>query len=198
MNEEKKRNSLGLFLPIIIIGLICGLIITITALLTREQITLNEKADTIEMIRTVMPLEFNNNLYGDWMDVSELSTTVYRARKDGENVGLVFMPVTTTGYKGEIKIAIGVSYDGVISGVRIIEHRETEGLGDKIDQRKSNWITNFANRSLTNTANVDWAVSNDGGQFDQLSGATISPRSVINAVKNTLSYYEINRDSLYN
>jgi electron transport complex protein RnfG len=108
------------------------------------------------------------------------------------------MPVSTPGYKGKIKLAIGVSYDGVISGVRIIEHQETEGLGDNIDQDKSDWITNFNKRSLSNTSNDAWAVINDGGEFDQISGATISPRSVINTVKNTLDYYEIKRDNLYN
>ena len=152
----------------------------------------------IRMIEAVMPLEHNNDLYEDSMQVPELSTMVYRARQDGRNIGLVFMPIFADGYNGEIKLAVGMSYSGILSGVRVVEQHETQGLGDNIDQNKSDWIFNFDKRSLSNTSDKAWAVKIDGGDFDQLSGATISPRGVINAVKNTLDYYAENRDALYN
>jgi H+/Na+-translocating ferredoxin:NAD+ oxidoreductase subunit G len=194
---EKKKNRQQTLVPVFIIALVCCIIIFVANKLTSDQIDLNKHATAIEMIETVMPLTYDNDLYNDRMDIAELSTTVYRARFNADNAGLVFMPVSTMGYKDTIKMAIGLSYEGVIIGVRIIEQHETVDLGDNIDQKNSDWINNFDDRSLKNTPDAAWAVANDDGDFDQLSGATISPRSVINAVKNTLDFYEVNRDSLY-
>ena len=195
---EKKMNRQQTLVPVFIIALVCCIIIFVANRLTSDQIELNKHATAIKMIEAVMPLTYDNDLYNDRMDIAELSTTVYRARFNADNVGLVFMPVSTMGYKDTIKMAIGLSYEGVIIGVRIIEQHETVDLGDNIDQLNSDWINNFDNRSLHNTPDTAWAVTNDDGEFDQLSGATISPRNVINAVKNTLDFYEVNRDSLYN
>ena len=194
IDNKDKRTSL---FPVFIIALICCMIIFVANMLTSKQIDLNKHAAAIALIEAVMPLEYDNDLYNDRMEAAELSTTIYRARLNKNKVGLVFMPVSITGYKDTIKMAIGLSYEGVISGVRIIEQHETVDLGDNIDQLNSDWIKNFDNRSLKNTPDTAWAVTNDDGEFDQLSGATISPRSVINAVKNTLDFYEVNRDSLY-
>jgi H+/Na+-translocating ferredoxin:NAD+ oxidoreductase subunit G len=197
MNSNNRQSRLPLLLPVFIITLVCSLIIYATDMFTRDRIELNKQLATIKMIETVFPLAHDNDLFEDKMEVAELSSMVYRARQGDLPVGLVFMPLTANGYKGKIKLAMAVSYDGILSGVRIIEHNETEGLGDGIDQSKSDWIFNFDNRSLVNTANEAWAVKSDGGDFDQLSGATISPRALINAVKDTLDYYKINRDNLY-
>jgi len=197
MNEDGRQSMIYSLIPIFIISLICGLIIYITDMLTRDRIDLNNKMATISVMEEVMPLAHDNNLYEDKMDVPELSTTVYRARQDGVKIGLVFMPISAIGYNGKITLAMGVSYDGSLSGVRIIEHRESGGLGDGIDQNISEWIYSFDNRSLANMTNDAWAVASDGGEFDQLSGATISPRGVINAVKDTLEYYQRKRSELY-
>ena len=142
-----------------------------------------------------MPLDYDNILHEDTKDVANLSTRVYRARLQNEFIGLVFMPIVATGYNGKINLAMGVSYDGMLTGVRIVEQHETSGLGDGIDQNNSDWILDFDKRSLSNTQT--WALKRDGGDFDNLSGATISPRGVINAVKLTLDYYAINRSALY-
>ncbi len=94
-------------------------------------------------------------------------------------------------------MVIGIAYDGTLTGVRIISHKETERLGDNIHQDKSNWILGFNDRSLENTDEKKWAVKKDGGDFDQISGATITPRTVINIVYKVLEYYSENRDSFY-
>ena len=107
------------------------------------------------------------------------------------------MPVTARGYNGPVTLVIGISYSGTITGVRVGEQHETAGLGDRIDQNNSDWILGFENRSLRNTAVDGWTVRNNGGEFDQLSGATISPRGVIRQVKNTLDYYQIHSEELY-
>lgn len=197
MNNKLRQPVPASLIPIFIIALLCGIAIYLAELLSRDRIDLNRQMATIKMIEEVMPLTHNNNLYEDSIEIPGMSTTVYRARQNEEKVGLVFMPISAIGYNGRIKLAMGVSYDGTLTGVRIIEHQETSGLGDGIDQNISAWIYGFDNRSLANMANEAWAVTNDGGNFDQLSGATISPRGVINAVKSTLQYYELNRSDLY-
>ncbi|MDR9825523.1 RnfABCDGE type electron transport complex subunit G [Vibrio sp. FNV 38] len=88
------------------------------------------------------------------------------------------------GYSGNIRFIVGVTFDGVITNVRVISHTETPGLGDKIELAKSDWVTNFNQRSLANTA--IWKVKKDGGEFEQFSGATITPRAVVKGVHNTL------------
>jgi electron transport complex protein RnfG len=198
LSKKQDKVTPGLLLPILVIAMLCCLLIFVTNKYTQDKIELNKQATRIATIEAVMPLAYDNDLYNDKIEVTELSTTVYRARREGNIVGLVFMPISTIGYNDTIKMAIGLSYYGVISGVRIIEQHETAGLGDQIDHKNSDWLSNFDMRSLHNTADKAWAVTNDNGEFDQISGATISPRSVINAVKSTLDFYQINRDSLYN
>ncbi len=198
MDNENQRTSLRLILPVFIIALVCSLIISVADMLTGDRIEKNKQQTTINIIEAVMPLAHNNDLYEDRMQLPELSTTVYRARQDEKKIGLVFMPIAANGYNGQIKLAVGVSYDGILSGVRVVEQHETRGLGDRIDQNNSDWIFNFDKRSLSNTPDNAWAVNIDGGDFDQLSGATISPRGVINAVKNILEFYTEYRDDLYN
>lgn len=198
MNSESRQSTLHMLLAVFIIALVCSLLIFVTDMFTRDRIALNKQISAIRMIEAVMPLMHDNNLYEDRMEVAELSTTVYRARQGEQKTGLVFMPLSTNGYNGKIVLAVGISYDGILTGVRVIEQRESDGLGDNIHQDKSDWINGFDQRSLLNTENKAWAVKNDGGDFDQLSGATISPRAVINAVKNILHYYDLNRDNLYN
>jgi len=197
MSTTKDIKSKKISMPLFVISFACCLVIFVTDRFVREKIELNKQATAIKMITTVMPIDYDNDLYNDRAVVAELSTTVYRARKNDRNVGIVFMPISTIGYKDTIKLSIGLAYDGTLRGVRVIEQNETAGLGDNIHQDKSDWIRNFDDRSLTNTVSSAWAVTKDQGEFDQISGATISPRSVINAVKNTLDFYEINRDSLY-
>jgi len=188
--------------PLIILCTLCGLLLTQTNRCTRERIEANRQQLALRVIHEVLPVDSDNDLFNDVIEIRDqtyFSDTVhvYRARYQGAPVGIVFMPVIGKGYKGRIELAVGVSREGVITGVRVIRHQETEGQGDRIDQRKSGWILGFDGRSLANTPAGDWAVAGDGGNFDQLSGATISPRGVINAVKKTLDFYAVNQDRLY-
>lgn len=191
-------------LPLVAIAFVCALILVITNTLTHERIADNARIQQLKVCYTVMPLSYNNDLYNDKIEVIEPdylggdhAVSIFRARNNGEPVGLVMMPIIANGYNGKIEVAIGVALNGTLLGVQVIEHRETEGLGDGIDQNISDWITNFTNHSLANTQIESWAVEKDGGVFDQLSGATISPRSVINAVRKSLEYYQIKQDRLY-
>jgi electron transport complex protein RnfG len=94
-------------------------------------------------------------------------------------------------------LLIAINYEGNIIGVRVLSHQETPGLGDKIELRRSNWILTFNERSLTNPTKDAWKVKKDGGEFDQLTGATITPRAIVKAVYKTLVFYKENRGLIY-
>ena len=193
-----------IIIPFFGLALICTLILSIFDNFTREKIANNARRYQLPILDALMPLDYDNELYSDVIKVSEPgflgsenNISIFRARKNNEPVGLVILPIVTKGYSGLIKLAVGIAKDGTLLSVQIIEHQETEGLGDGIDQNKSDWILQFSGRSLKDTPLNAWAVESEGGQFDQLSGATISSRTVINAVRKTLDYHEINNDRLY-
>lgn len=202
--KEHQENKLILLIPLLVIAVICSVVVTIANNLSRERIETNQRAAQLQLITEVMSLTYDNDLLSDWIEIrdsgffkSNLPIGVYRARNNGKSVGLVFMPVIARGYKGPIEIAVGISYNGELTGVRVHAHKETEGFGAKIHQNRSDWILGFDQRSLQNTLFGAWGVKSDGGEFDQISGATISPRGVIKAVKNTLDYYEIYKNELF-
>ncbi len=105
--------------------------------------------------------------------------------------------VAPDGYSGNIRLLVGVQADDTLSGVRVVAHRETPGLGDAIDEQRSDWVYGFDGKSLGNPPLAKWAVRKDGGHFDQLTGATITPRAIVRAVRRTLLYYRANREALY-
>ena len=202
--DERLRKALPALLPLLVLAIICAVILMIAGSLSRDRIETNRRTAQLRLITEVMYLSYDNDLFGDRLEISDsayfnagILVGVYRARKDGHPIGLVFMPVMASGYNGLIELAIGVSYNGELTGVRVHQHRETPGLGDQIHQNRSSWILGFDRRSLANTPAADWDVTSDGGGFDQISGATISPRGVIKAVKNTLDYYAIHKNTLY-
>lgn len=124
--------------------------------------------------------------------------TVYLA-KDVQNqaIAAIFTVTTLKGYSGAIKLVVAVNKDQSLAGVRVLSHKETPGLGDKIDAAKHDWILSFSGKSLANPAIEQWAVKKDGGEFDQFTGATITPRAVVGSVKSVLQWSENNFDSLF-
>lgn len=110
---------------------------------------------------------------------------------------MVLSPVAPDGYNGAIKLLVAVRTDGSLAGVRVVSHRETPGLGDPIDTDKSDWIFAFDGRSLDNPSEARWKVKRDGGDFDQFTGATITPRAVVKAVYQTLIFFERHKDRLF-
>ncbi len=172
---------------------------------TRERISANERATLLRKLHQLIPQEQHDNvLLDDTLTIINtplLGTlepvTVYRARKAGQPVALVITPVAPDGYSGIIKLLVGINVDGTLNGVRVVAHRETPGLGDAIDEKRSDWIHIFDNRSLQDPPLERWAVKKDGGDFDQLTGATITPRAVVKAIRQTLLYYRDNKDALF-
>jgi len=147
--------------------------------------------------------QLDNDLLDDVIYVRDpdlLGTTapvpVHRARNGGRPVAALFESVAPDGYMGAIRLLIGIGLDGRVLGVRAVSHHETAGLGDRIDLQRSNWILSFDGRSLTNPAESGWRVRKDGGEFDEFTGATVTPRAVVSAVHNTLLYFSMHRDEI--
>jgi len=198
--------------PIIRSSLLLGLIALLgTALLagvnelTHERIIEQEKLRILQQLNEIVPgTSFNNDLLEDTIEINDETyfrhpapVKVYRARMDNQPVAVLMTIIAPDGYNGDIRLLTGISASGEVLGVRVVSHRETPGLGDPIEIEKSNWILGFNNRSLQNPETDGWAVKRDGGQFDQFTGATVSPRAVVKAVHNTLLYFEANKQSLF-
>ncbi|MBT8062568.1 MAG: electron transport complex subunit RsxG, partial [Gammaproteobacteria bacterium] len=147
---------------------------------------------------------YDNALHEDVLRITDEAffqtqepVTVYRARLGTEPVAVIMQVVAPDGYNGDIKLLVGVYADGSISGVRVVSHRETPGLGDPIEHQRSDWILDFNGRSLGNPEPAGWAVRRDGGVFDQFTGATITPRAVVEAVERALRYFEARHEYLF-
>lgn len=171
---------------------------------TRDEIEAAAHArQTATFVEVLRGRNFDNDLLLDTIDVRDpellgTSTTLhaYRARLHGEPVAVVLEAVAPHGYSGAIRLLVGIAPDGTVLGVRVTSHRETPGLGDGIEKRKSDWIERFSGRSLRDPAPQRWRVRKDGGEFDQFTGATVTPRAVVGAVANALVYFERHRDEL--
>ena len=122
--------------------------------------------------------------------------TAYIARKDGNPVAIAITSTAPDGYNGNIELIIAINMDNSVSGVRVLKHQETPGLGDKVELRKSDWISSFNGKKMLSDNDSRWAVAKDGGMFDQFTGATITPRAVVKAVKKTVIYFKDNKLSL--
>lgn len=172
---------------------------------TQERIAANERAALLRNLHVLIPPErHDNDIFNDVIEVTapELLGTVepvavYRARKDGWPVALVIAVTAPDGYNGAIRLLVGINADGTLAGVRVVNHRETPGLGDGIEAARSDWIRGFDGRSLDDPKESLWAVKRDGGHFDQFTGATITPRAVVKAVKKALLYFRRQQERLF-
>jgi len=122
---------------------------------------------------------------------------VYRVFAGEIPVAALFVVSARNGYAGPIRFLLGIAMDGTVTGVRVLEHRETPGMGDKIETAKSDWVLQFDGRSLQNPVIDGWAIKGDGGEFDQLTGASVTPRAIINAITQTLLYFDANVDAIF-
>lgn len=200
-NVKKAMLVAGLLLAAF--TLIAALLVAITYQNTSSKIDQNKRDYVLKSLHDVMPAtEYNNDLLADSYTVSDTllgpdPNVIYPAFKNTKPVGAIISVIAPDGYNGKIKLLVGVNFSGVIHAVRVVEHRETPGLGDPIDIKRSDWIRQFRQHSLTYPALEKWQVKKDGGDFDQLTGATITPRAVIKAVSNALLYYQANQDQIY-
>jgi electron transport complex protein RnfG len=196
---------------IIASGLILGLFAVIgTALVgithdtTEEKIAQNERQALLRKLQQILPAEqHDNNLLQSTLQIPaderlghKRPSTVYIATRQDQISAMIFPVIAPRGYSGEIHMLVGIDIEGRIIGVRVVKHRETPGLGDAIEAERNDWILDFTGKSLNNPAPSKWKVKRDGGAFDQFTGATITPRAVVQAVQLCLVYFERHKDEL--
>ncbi|PLY01168.1 MAG: NADH:ubiquinone oxidoreductase subunit RnfG [Desulfuromonas sp.] len=175
-----------------------GLILSLVEQVTRAPIAEQRRMEMLRALQSVLP-EFDNQPDADRVKLvtgqdkrgRDIVHVVYRGRKQDTLTGLAFKVTAADGYSGNIDIMLGIRPDGTVEGVEVLTHNETPGLGDKIEL--PSFRAQFAGKNL---GNVDWRVKKDGGEFDQLTGATISPRAIVGAVRAGLEFYRDNQDSI--
>lgn len=187
------------------IAAICTLLVAATYQLTAERIAANEQAWLERSLEPALSgLFFEGSITESKLEIppphdlpGNDTAIVYRVFAEGAPVAALFVVTARDGYAGPIRILVGVGTDGTVTGVRIVEHRETPGLGDRIDQSRSDWVFQFDGHSLGNPVEARWLLEVDGGDFDQLTGASVTPRAVIKAIRDTLIYFDAHRDEIF-
>ncbi|MEQ1635229.1 MAG: electron transport complex subunit RsxG [Methylococcales bacterium] len=187
-------------------ALLASFLLGITNCSTQGTIQQRLDEDLINSMAEVLPTgSYENDLLHDTLSVSSkdynlgsTETLVYLAKKSGKVTAVCFKLTAPDGYSGAINMIMGLDPEGNILGVRVLSHKETPGLGDKIEVTKSDWILKFANRSLDNLSREQWAVKKDGGEFDQFAGATITPRKTVQAIYRGLQFFKANQNQLIN
>ena len=186
MGTVKITSRYGILLGFV--ALLCTAISAGIFFLTKDKIDAVMAAQQRELLLQVIPQDyFNNNLLESAVIPQDKNLEgiqkIYFAKKDGNVSAYAYETTAPDGYSGDIRLLVGLDPKGEVLGVRVIEHHETPGLGDKIELRISNWILNFTHQSINERNLIEWAVKKDGGKFDQFSGATITPRAVVNQTK---------------
>jgi electron transport complex protein RnfG len=187
------------------IAAICTTLVAATYQLTHERIAANEIALLEQsLLPALSGVSFDSGLINSRVTLQpphdlpgDDQAVIYRVYSGDAPAAALFAVTARDGYSGPIRILVGVEHGGSLSGVRILQHRETPGLGDKIESTRSDWVLQFDGRSLGNPAADGWAIKVDGGEFDQLTGASITPRAVVRAVRDTLIYFDANRDAIF-
>mgnify|MGYP006193031093 CR=1 FL=1 len=177
---------------------VCVAILSLVNQQTAPRINEQRLAAKLAILSEVLPgVEAGQALLQDCLQVTDeallgknTAQTLYRWRQDGELSAYIIETTAPDGYSGNIDLIVALTPDGTVLGSRVLEHKETPGLGDKIEARRSPWIFSFSGKAVTDDNAGRWAVRKDGGDFDQFTGATITPRAVINAVRNAVLYVQ--------
>ncbi len=177
---------------------------------TRPAIEAATIAEKMTLIDEVLPRDrYDNALLKDFVSLPpttalglDETSAIYRARRNGQIEALVLEAVAPDGYAGKIRLLVALGHDGAVIGVRVIAHRETPGLGDYIEPKKDRnkdrpWITQFNGLTPATIEEREWKVRKDGGRFDSVAGATVTPRAVVKAVRKAALYVEENRERLF-
>ena len=187
-------------------ALLASVLLGVTNCSTEGTIQRRLNEDLIKSLEEVVPAALHDNdmlrdtriIPSADFNIGADETTVYLAKKSGTVTAVCFKFIAPDGYSGAINMIMGIDRDGNILGVRVLNHKETPGLGDKIEAAKSDWILSFVGRSLDNLTPAQWAVKKDGGVFDQFAGATITPRKSVQAVNRGLQLFQAHQAQLIN
>lgn len=198
INLRDPAAQLGLF------GLIGVGVVSLIHFAGKERIAANQQRTLFNTLESLVPArEFDNNPLSDTVRIVDprlsggAPVTVFRARQQGQPVAAALATTAPDGYSGDIRLLIAVRANGTLAGVRVVEHHETPGLGDRIDRDKSDWIEGFTGQSLNSPPESSWLIRRDGGAFDQFTGATITPRAVVTQVRETLRVFRDRQRELF-
>lgn len=203
LSKSISKNSLllGAF------ALVTTAVLAFTAEFTKERIAKAEREAQEKALFEIVPRNaHDNDMLSATINVPEDAWAglglksggeIYVARHVNETIAIIIPAVAPDGYSGDIRMVIGINADGSIAGVRILDHHETPGLGDKIDIKKTPWILAFNGKSISAPEPSRWKVKKDGGDFDQFAGATITPRAVVNQIRRVLEFVDSHRDELF-
>ncbi|HKU16947.1 MAG TPA: electron transport complex subunit RsxG [Steroidobacteraceae bacterium] len=203
--DDSQRAGARQVLTLAILAGLLTAAIVLVASFTRSRIADNEQAWIKQRLDAlVAPATHDNDLLADSITVtspdllgSAQPVRIYRARRAGAPVAAVIRSIAPDGYRGPIELLVAIGHDGRLIGVQVIRHEETPGLGDQFESRDVHWLDRFRGRSLTDPPPQRWTVRRDGGDFDAFTGATITPRAIVKAVRNTLEYYQRNDQRIF-
>lgn len=172
---------------------------------TKDKIAAEMQAKLARTLNELVPADrYNNNVYHDCLVLNsngllaqKQQTRFYRMYQNDVPVAAIFTVNAPDGYSGNIELIVGIYADQSLAGVRVIDHNETPGLGDKIEKQKSDWILQFEGLSLSKIDADNWRVKKDGGTFDAFTGATITPRAVLKAIATALEYFKNNQQIIF-
>ncbi len=202
---QKSSQVLALF------AIVCTAIVGLVNELTKDRIKAQAQLQLLGTLHSIIePSRYNNDITQDCVSSNspllggskssakdkQANQTAYIARKDSTPIAIAITSTAPDGYNGNIELIVAINMDNSISGVRVLKHQETPGLGDKVELRKSDWIHSFAGKKLLSEKDSRWAVAKDGGMFDQFTGATITPRAIVKATRKALLYFKDNKQSL--
>ena len=209
LSQSVIKNATGLALFAFITAGIIGLV----QLSTSERISDNIAQAQAKALYEIVPKDLiDNDLLATTIDLTtkenrqlmnisllgnlKEGSTAHLGIKNNEVHSVIFPVISKDGYTTDIHMLVGIKLDGSVAGVRIVQHKETPGLGDKVEIKKSNWVLSFNETSLNSPTLDAWKVKKDGGEFDQFTGATITPRAVVGAVRKTLEFFQAHKETL--
>lgn len=198
-------DALKSALTLAVIAAVCTAMVAGTWRLTADRIAANESARLQESLAPALAgLDYDSDIAGARQVLEpphglpgRAPAAIYPVYRGDRPAAALFEVTAPDGYSGPIRLLVGIAADGRITAVRVLEHAETPGLGDLIEARRSDWIRQFDGRSLGQPVAGEWTIRADGGAFDQLTGASITPRAVIKAVRDTLLYFDAHRDEIF-
>ena len=201
----KRRRSIVPTATLVLIAALLTIGLVAIANFTRDRIARNQQEWIKQHLDTlVSPQSYDNDPLTDTLPVSSpdllgsaTAVTAYRMRKAGAPVAVAIRSIAPDGYRGPLELLVVVAPEGHLIGVRVIRHNETPGLGDAFENRDADWLMRFRGLSLTNPPQQRWTVRRDGGDFDAFTGATITPRAIVKAVRRTLEFYRGNQKLLF-
>lgn len=204
-NNPMFKHALKTAITMIAFAFVGTSLLAFVFQITRAPIEASEKEARLALFKQILPENaYDNELLKETVQIApnELlgnrqPTTANVAKLNHKTAGVILEAVAHDGYSGDIKLLIAIRADGSISGVRVLAHKETPGLGDYIDITHGNWIKLFNDESVNKTPTEKWQVKKDGGKFDYMVGATITPRAVVKAVLKAVQFYEMNKQSLF-